>query len=412
MLEAGARAAFAQTQAQRYEQLLAARSVSTEAAESKRQELQIAQASLAAVRANLDASRQELVRAGADHDALVRQRANLRLIAPVNGLVTRRDADRGTTVVAGQAVVEVVEPASLWINVRFDQQRARGLDARLPAQIVLRSQGGEPLAGRVLRIEPIADAVTEEVLAKVEFNQLPKALPPIGELAEVTVTLAAHAPMPVVPNASVQRVDGRLGVWLVDAGDAALCPGAHRLKRPRRTGAGTGGPGRRRTGGGLQLQGARRQQPHQGGRPDHREEAMISLAGRDIAHAWGKFVLTGIGLGLLIGVTLTMAGVYRGMVDDAKALLDNSGADLWVVQQDTQGPYAESSSLSDDTYRSILGMAGVARAANVTYLTMQVAELGDDKPREVRAMVVGVTPDGAGTSRPAHLPGRWSPAHT
>ena len=69
---------------------------------------------------------------------------------------------------------------------------------------------------------------------------------------------------------------------------------------------------------------------------------MISLAGRDILHSWSKFVLTGIGLGLLIGVTLTMAGVYRGMVDDARALLNNSGADLWVVQQGTQGPYAES----------------------------------------------------------------------
>ena len=56
---------------------------------------------------------------------------------------------------------------------------------------------------------------------------------------------------------------------------------------------------------------------------------MISLAGRDILHAWGKFVFTGIGLGLLIGVTLTMAGVYRGMVDDAHALLNNSRADLW-----------------------------------------------------------------------------------
>jgi putative ABC transport system permease protein len=113
---------------------------------------------------------------------------------------------------------------------------------------------------------------------------------------------------------------------------------------------------------------------------------VISLAGRDILHAWGKFVFTGIGLGLLIGVTLTMAGVYRGMVDDAKVLLDNSGADLWVVQQDTLGPYAEASSLYDDTWRGILGMAGVARAANVTYLTMQVRR-GE---RDVRAMVVGV----------------------
>ena len=114
---------------------------------------------------------------------------------------------------------------------------------------------------------------------------------------------------------------------------------------------------------------------------------MISLAGRDILHSWPKFVLTGIGLGLLIGVTLTMAGVYRGMVDDAKVLLNNSGADLWVVQKDTLGPYAESSSIHDDVYRSMLGLPGVARAANVTYLTMQVqGGRGDD----TRAMVVGI----------------------
>ena len=124
---------------------------------------------------------------------------------------------------------------------------------------------------------------------------------------------------------------------------------------------------------------------------------MISLAGRDIAHSWAKFVLTGLGLGLLIGVTLTMAGVYRGMVDDALMLLNNSRADLWVVQKDTQGPYAESSSLRDDVYRSVLGMPGVVHASNVTYLTMQVRQGGTD----VRAMVVGVVPGQAG--EPAYL---------
>ena len=96
---------------------------------------------------------------------------------------------------------------------------------------------------------------------------------------------------------------------------------------------------------------------------------MISLAGRDILHSSGKFVLTGLGLGLLIGVTFTMAGVYRGMVDDANVLLHNSGADVWVVQKETQGPYAESSSLRDDVYREILGMPGLNPAADAPYLT-------------------------------------------
>ncbi|MDD2501660.1 MAG: ABC transporter permease [Geobacter sp.] len=120
---------------------------------------------------------------------------------------------------------------------------------------------------------------------------------------------------------------------------------------------------------------------------------MISLAGRDILHGWGKFVFTGIGLGLLLGVTLVMAGVYRGMVADGRALLDNSGADLWVVQRDTLGPYAESSSINDDLYRGIRAMPGVAQAANITYLTMQVRKGQQD----VRAMVVGVAPGLAGT---------------
>lgn len=126
---------------------------------------------------------------------------------------------------------------------------------------------------------------------------------------------------------------------------------------------------------------------------------MISLAGRDILNSWGKFVFTGFGLGLLIGVTLVMAGVYRGMVDDGKALLDNSGADLWVVQRDTLGPYAESSSLHDDLYRAVLGIPGVAQASNVTYLTMQVRQ-GE---RDVRAMVVGIVPG------PARAAPGWPP---
>ncbi len=127
---------------------------------------------------------------------------------------------------------------------------------------------------------------------------------------------------------------------------------------------------------------------------------MISLAGRDIRHAWGKFVLTGVGLGLLVGVTLSMAGIYRGMVDDAEVLLDNSGADLWVVQRDTLGPYAEPSSVHDDAYRRILAMPGVERAANATYLTMQVWR-GE---RDVRAMVTGIVPGGPGEpGQPAYL---------
>lgn len=209
LLEAEARQVFAKTQAQRYEQLLAVRSASEETAVTKRQELQIANAALSAAREGLE-------RARSDRKALLAQRRNLRLIAPFDGLVSVRDVDPGTTVVAGQAVVEVIDPQSIWVNARFDQIHAAGLAAGLPAKIVLRSQSDLTLAGRVLRVEPVADAVTEETLAKVVFNTLPKPLPAIGELAEITISLPDQPATLVIPNAAIRRVGGTLGVWRVE----------------------------------------------------------------------------------------------------------------------------------------------------------------------------------------------------
>lgn len=215
--EAEARQAYAQTQARRYEQLFAVRSTSEEIVTTKRQELQIADAALSA-------AREDIARARSDREGLVAQRSNLRLIAPVDGVVAVRDADPGTTIVAGQAVVEVIDPKSLWINVRFDQISASGLAGGLPARIVLRSRGGQTLKGRVLRVEPKADAVTEETLAKVTFDNKPEPLPPVGELAEVTVDLPALPAAPLIPNAAVQREGDKVGVWQIVDDDLHFSP--------------------------------------------------------------------------------------------------------------------------------------------------------------------------------------------
>jgi RND family efflux transporter MFP subunit len=215
--EAKARQHYAQKQAQRYEQLLEVRATSEEIIAIKRQDLQVAEA-------GLNAANEEIIRVRAEREALIAQRKNLQLISTVDALVVARNADPGTTIVAGQAVVELIDPESLWVNVRFDQIHAHGLAAELPAQIVLRSQVGEIGAGRVLRIEPLADAVTEEMLAKVVFDRLPELLPPIGELAEVTVALPALPPGPVIPNAAIQRIGGKLGVWQFMNGDLHFTP--------------------------------------------------------------------------------------------------------------------------------------------------------------------------------------------
>ena len=68
----------------------------------------------------------------------------------------------------------------------------------------------------------------------------------------------------------------------------------------------------------------------------------MNLAYRDVRHKLGRFVLTCLGLSLLLGVVLSMIGIYRGLVDDALVLARTPGAQLWVVETGTRGPFAES----------------------------------------------------------------------
>ncbi|PFG54384.1 RND family efflux transporter MFP subunit [Marinobacter sp. LV10R520-4] len=215
--EAQARQTYAQTQVGRYKRLFAAGSTSDETLNTKQQELAIAAASLSAAYENL-------ARIRSDQEALVTQQKNLQLIAPHDGVVASRDTEPGTTVVAGQAVLELIDPESVWVNVRFDQISAAGLAKDLPARIVLRSRSGQTLSGGVLRVELKADAVTEEMLAKVVFDELPQPLPPLGELAEVTVDLPALPVAPTISNAAIRRDGNSVGVWQIVDDELRLTP--------------------------------------------------------------------------------------------------------------------------------------------------------------------------------------------
>ena len=104
----------------------------------------------------------------------------------------------------------------------MDQSRSAGLQTGLPAQIVLRSDARQTLAGRVQQVELQADAVTEERIAQVAFDQIPATLS-MGEMAEVTLTLPPGAGAGGA-QASVQTYQGRSGVWRLEQGTLAFAP--------------------------------------------------------------------------------------------------------------------------------------------------------------------------------------------
>ena len=112
---------------------------------------------------------------------------------------------------------------------------------------------------------------------------------------------------------------------------------------------------------------------------------MINLASRDIAHSLGKFITTAVGVGMLLGVVLIMIGVYRGLIHDALLLTEDINADIWVVQKDTLGPFAENSRLHEDLKNQIRGITGVEETAAVTFQNLQLPS----KDKSVRVLAMG-----------------------
>ncbi len=207
----------------RYRDLGEKQFISQGAVDSRVEEEKSAQAAVDAASAGLAAARQDLARIQEDRAGLLQQRASLRLVAPVDGLVTSREAEPGSTVVAGQAVLRLVEPTSLWARVRFDQGRSQGLAVGLSARIVRRADPGNELPAKVARIEPVSDAVTEERIVQVAFDTPPTGLS-FGEIVEATVSLPDSGETLVLPNASVRRMGPLKGVWLAEGKELRFTP--------------------------------------------------------------------------------------------------------------------------------------------------------------------------------------------
>ena len=221
--DAVARQTLAALNARRYVELGEENFISASAVQAKLQERASADAGVSSADAALAAARQDLQRLSAERAALHQQRASLRLLAPAGSVVVSRDAEAGSTVVAGQAVLRLVEPSSLWVKVRLDQGRSAGLAAGLPATLVLRSDPSRFSTGKVVRVEAVSDSLTEERIAMVSFDERPVGVS-IGELAEVTLTLPGTGTSVLLPNASIRREGEQVGVWRVEKDGPRFAP--------------------------------------------------------------------------------------------------------------------------------------------------------------------------------------------
>ncbi len=113
----------------------------------------------------------------------------------------------------------------------------------------------------------------------------------------------------------------------------------------------------------------------------------MNLALRDIRHNLGRFSLTTIGIGMLLMIVMGMGGIYRGIIEDATLLIDRIGADIWIIQRDTRGPFAEVSRVPANLVYRASAVPGVEVAREFVYHTIQREHGG--KP--LRMAVLGLS---------------------
>lgn len=164
---------LAQAEVQRYGRLFEQGVISKEVMDAQENNAKVAQAALQSSISNYQSAQSKVEKAEADYQGQLEQRKNVLLISPISGIVTARNSEEGSAVVAGQAVYTIINPEMLWVQTRIDQTRFSGVAIGESVKIILRSSPSQILDGKIVRLEAQGDTVTEERFVDVKITNAP-----------------------------------------------------------------------------------------------------------------------------------------------------------------------------------------------------------------------------------------------
>ena len=344
-------ALHARKQNERNQQVLSSQAISQEEADADEEALAIAEAGLSRADAAIAEGRTELVAAEQTLEYHRARLADTRIMAPFAGLIVRRYRESGDVVVPGSAdsfAGFYRRTVDLGLGRRNRNGQAEGRPTRAGC---VSFRCGAIIPGECGAIGPRGGSRDAGVCGRCGVMELPTNWA-VGQRAEVFIEVARREAATLLPVEFVALREGQPGGG-----------GPHGRARPMAA-LGTGpaksgavGSGRR-PGTGRDGFAFARGGRTVGLRPPG--EAAMNLASRDIRHNLGRFALTTVGIGLLLMVVMGMGGIYRGVIEDATLLPDRIGADLWIVQRDTRGPFAEVSRVPPDLVHRALAVPGVA----------------------------------------------------
>ncbi len=155
---------------------------------------------------------------GAEQRRVAMVRATL--LAPFDGLVTRRLREPGDTVTVGSTVLRLVDTTQVHVSAAIDETVLPLLAIDQPSAIFFPG-GSAPIAGRVTQIPWETDRQTHEFLVEVTPERLDRRVA-IGQRADVRIELARRTRALRVPIAMVHHDESGAFVYVDRGGRIAL----------------------------------------------------------------------------------------------------------------------------------------------------------------------------------------------
>ncbi len=142
------------------------------------------------------------------------------LLAPFDGVVTRRLREPGDTVTIGTTILRIADTTHVFVRAAIDETALPSLAEDQRSEVTFVG-GGTPLPGKVRRIAWEADRQTHEISVEVTLDELDRRVA-IGQRADVRIELVRRDHALRVPLAWIHHDDDGPYVFVDRAGRIAV----------------------------------------------------------------------------------------------------------------------------------------------------------------------------------------------
>jgi len=136
-----------------------------------------------------------------------------KIIAPISGIITSKQADLGATVFPGQPLLTIEDEGNYQLELAIPENMTTTVKAGTPVQVTLDALGSSSSAEKIAEIVPAADPGSRTFIAKINLGR--KGLKS-GMFGRGAISLGSSVSGMLVPRKAIQERGALTSVWVVD----------------------------------------------------------------------------------------------------------------------------------------------------------------------------------------------------